>query len=110
MKYRGVFLFAAAMATSIVLVHGLGVLGMMVNAKLDLSKAFLADLAFYPGDIIKNVLAVTVALALHKAFPDLLVRRAGAGTTGAVPPREASAGTSACRAAFFWTRSRPGGG
>lgn len=74
-KYRGVFLFVAAMITSIVVVHGLGVLGMMVNAKLDLSKAFLADLAYYPGDIIKNVLAVTVALALHKAFPDLLVRR-----------------------------------
>ena len=32
---------------------------MMVNAKLDFSEAFLADLAFYPGDIIKNVLAVT---------------------------------------------------
>jgi biotin transport system substrate-specific component len=75
LKYRGALLFAAAMATSIVVIHGLGVLGMMVNAKLDWSKAFLADLAFYPGDIIKNVLAVTVALALHKAFPDLLVRR-----------------------------------
>lgn len=74
-NYRGLFLFAAAMATSIVVIHGLGVLGMMVNAKLDFSKAFLADLAYYPGDIIKNVLAVTVALALHKAFPDLLVRR-----------------------------------
>lgn len=75
LKYRGLFLFLAAMATSIVVIHALGVLGMMVNAKLDLSKAFLADLAYYPGDIIKNVLAVTVALALHKAFPDLLVRR-----------------------------------
>jgi biotin transport system substrate-specific component len=74
-KYRGVFLFVAAMVPSIVVVHGLGVLGMMVHAKLELSKAFLADLAYYPGDIIKNVLAVTVALALHKAFPDLLVRR-----------------------------------
>ena len=30
---------------------------------------------FYPGDIIKNVLAVSFALALHKAFPDLLLRR-----------------------------------
>ncbi|MDQ4046538.1 MAG: biotin transporter BioY [Actinomycetota bacterium] len=75
LKYRAVLLFAATMVTSIVVIHGLGVLGMMVNAKLDWSKAFLADLAFYPGDIIKNVLAVTVALALHKAFPDLLVRR-----------------------------------
>ena len=74
-KYRGLFLFAAAMASSVVVIHSLGVLGMMVNGKLDLSKAFLLDLAYYPGDIIKNVLAVTVALALHKAFPDLLVRR-----------------------------------
>ena len=83
LKYRGLFLFAAAMATSIVLVHGLGVLGMMVNAKLDLSKAFLADLAYYPGDIIKNVLAVSIALALHKAFPDLLIRRAGVRNSAA---------------------------
>jgi biotin transport system substrate-specific component len=75
LKYRGVFLFAAATVTSIIVVHALGVLGMMINAKLDFSKAVLADLPFYPGDIIKNVLAVAVALALHKAFPDLLVRR-----------------------------------
>jgi biotin transport system substrate-specific component len=63
------------MVSSIVFVHGLGVLGMMVNARLDFSKAFLADLAFYPGDIIKNILAVSIVLALHRAFPDLLLRR-----------------------------------
>lgn len=74
-KVRALALFAAAMAGSIVIVHTLGVLGLMVNARLGLSQAVLADLAFYPGDVIKNVLAVTVALALHKAFPDLLVRR-----------------------------------
>ncbi|MET3810992.1 biotin transporter BioY [Arthrobacter sp. UYEF3] len=75
-KVRAVALFAAAMAGSIVFVHTLGILGLMVNARMDLSKAFLADLVFYPGDVIKNVLAVSIALALHKAFPDLLVRRA----------------------------------
>jgi biotin transport system substrate-specific component len=74
-KIRGVLLFAAAMVSSIIFVHTLGVLGMMVNGKLSLSAAFLADLAYYPGDVIKNVLAVTVALSLHKAFPDLLLRR-----------------------------------
>jgi biotin transport system substrate-specific component len=74
-RFRAVLLFAAAMAASVVLIHGLGIAGMMVNAKLDFAKAFLADLPFYPGDIIKNVLAVAVAIALHKAFPDLLVRR-----------------------------------
>ena len=74
-RLRALLLFAAAMVSSIIFVHGLGILGMMVNAKLDFSKAFLADLVFYPGDVIKNVLAVTIALALHKAFPDLLIRR-----------------------------------
>jgi biotin transport system substrate-specific component len=95
LKYRGVLLFAATMVTSIVVIHGLGVLGMMVNAKLDWSKAFLADLAFYPGDIIKNVLAVTVALALHKAFPDLLVRRVrplGAAPSGKKASGQPSSG------------------
>ncbi len=74
-KIRAVLLFCAAMASSIVFVHGLGILGMAVNAKLSFPAAFLADLPFYPGDVVKNILAVTVALALHKAFPDLLVRR-----------------------------------
>lgn len=74
-RLRAVLLFVAAMVSSIVFVHTLGVLGMVLNAKLELSKAVLADLAFYPGDVIKNALAVTIALSLHKAFPDLLLRR-----------------------------------
>ena len=74
-RNRSLLLFAAAMVSSIVLIHGLGVLGMMVNGKLDFTKAFIADLAFYPGDILKNVLAVIIAVAIHKAFPDVLVRR-----------------------------------
>ncbi len=75
-KLRAVLLFGAAMISSIILIHGLGVLGLVLNAKMDFSAAFFADLAFYPGDIIKNLLAVPIALALHKAFPDLLLRRA----------------------------------
>ncbi|YCH08670.1 biotin transporter BioY [Arthrobacter sp. alpha11c] len=74
-RNRSLLLFAAAMVSSIVLIHGLGVLGMMINGKLDFTKAFIADLAFYPGDILKNVLAVIIAVAIHKAFPDVLVRR-----------------------------------
>ncbi|MEV7662400.1 biotin transporter BioY [Paenarthrobacter sp. NPDC089316] len=74
-KHRGLWLFAATMVSSIVIVHGLGILGMMANAKLDFGKALLADLPFLPGDTLKNVLAVIIALAIHKAFPDVLVRR-----------------------------------
>ena len=86
-RFRAVLLFAAAMVSSIIFVHSLGILGMMVNAKLDFAKAFLADLVFYPGDVIKNAMAVTVALALHKAFPDLLIRRVRtSGTPGHATP------------------------
>lgn len=67
--------FIAAMLTSIVFVHGLGILGMVVNADLSLADAFKADLVFYPGDILKNLVAASAAAAVHRAFPDLLVRR-----------------------------------
>ncbi|WP_284974720.1 biotin transporter BioY [Arthrobacter sp. efr-133-TYG-104] len=74
-KVRAPWLFVATMISSVLIIHGLGVLGMMVNAKLDFSKAVLADLPFYPGDILKNVLAVIIAVSIHKAFPDVLLRR-----------------------------------
>ncbi|MFJ4026103.1 biotin transporter BioY [Paenarthrobacter sp. NPDC089989] len=74
-RFRALLLFVASMVSSVVIIHGLGVLGMMVNGKLDFTKAFIADLPYYPGDILKNVLAVLIAVALHKAFPDVLVRR-----------------------------------
>ena len=73
-RFRGLGLFGATLA-GLVVTHGLGILGMMVNGHLSLSAAVLADMPFIPGDIVKNLAAVFVALALHRAFPDLLVRR-----------------------------------
>jgi biotin transport system substrate-specific component len=67
--------FLAAMLTSIVFVHTLGILGMSLTMDISMGAAFRADLAFYPGDIIKNVVAAVVAAAIHRAFPDILVRR-----------------------------------
>ena len=74
-KARALWLFLAATATSIVIVHSLGIAGIALNSKATLEQAFLSDLVFYPGDIIKNVLAAAIAVALHRAFPDVLVRR-----------------------------------
>jgi biotin transport system substrate-specific component len=72
----GPLFFLAAMLTSVVFVHGLGIVGLMVNAELSFSEAFAVDLAFYPGDIVKNLVAAAAAAAVHRAFPDLLARRA----------------------------------
>jgi len=83
-KARALWFFLAATATSVVVVHTLGILGIALNSKATLEQAFLSDLVFYPGDIIKNVLAAAIAVALHRAFPDVLVRRVRrqAATTG----------------------------
>ncbi|MCT9625456.1 biotin transporter BioY [Pseudarthrobacter equi] len=74
-KARALWFFLAATVTSIVTVHTLGVAGIAINAKTTLGQAFLSDVVFYPGDIVKNVLAAGIAVALHRAFPDILVRR-----------------------------------
>lgn len=75
-RRRAAWLFAAAMVTSILFIHSLGVAGIMLNTGATWQQAFLADLAFYPGDIVKNILAALIAVTLHRAFPDILVRRA----------------------------------
>ncbi|WP_045732251.1 biotin transporter BioY [Pseudarthrobacter chlorophenolicus] len=75
-KARALWFFLAATVTSILTVHTLGVAGIAINAKTTLGQAFLSDVVFYPGDVIKNVLAAGIAVALHRAFPDILVRRA----------------------------------
>ncbi|TLM73073.1 biotin transporter BioY [Pseudarthrobacter sp. NamB4] len=79
-KARALWFFLSAMATSILVVHSLGVAGIALNTKATLGQAFLSDLVFYPGDIVKNILAALIAVALHRAFPDILVRRARRST------------------------------
>ncbi|WP_020143022.1 biotin transporter BioY [Terracoccus sp. 273MFTsu3.1] len=67
-------LLVASFATTVAVVHALGVLGLMVNLRLPLSAAISADLPFLPGDLVKDVVAVVAAVAVHRAFPDVLVR------------------------------------
>ncbi|MDN6605404.1 biotin transporter BioY [Brevibacterium sp.] len=94
-RFRGtklwIALFIGALGSSLLLNHPLGILGMSINADLPLGVAAVADLAYWPGDIIKNVLAVSVALLIHRDFPDVL-RRRGVPT---VAPTARSAGAGA---------------
>ncbi|MGO1262211.1 MAG: biotin transporter BioY [Brevibacterium aurantiacum] len=109
-RFRGsklwIALFIGGLGSSLLLNHPLGILGMSINADLPLGVAAVADLAYWPGDIIKNVLAVSVALLIHRAFPDVLRRRgvptpgpnaqtAGAGSEGAGSEGTCSEGTAA---------------
>ncbi|WP_104045502.1 biotin transporter BioY [Arthrobacter sp. ZGTC412] len=74
-KTRALWLFLSATITSVVFVHSLGIAGIVLNTKATLEQAFLGDVVFYPGDVVKNILAAVIAVALHRAFPDILVRR-----------------------------------
>lgn len=65
----------SAMIGSFVFIHPMGIGGMMLALDLDLPTAIAADMVFWPGDVIKNVLATAVAATVIRAFPALALRR-----------------------------------
>ena len=73
---RWSLLFLAGLAGSFVFVHPLGIAGIAINAQIPVDKAIIADLVYWPGDVLKNIVASFVALAVHRAFPSLLVHPA----------------------------------
>ncbi len=76
-RFRYLALFAACTVTSLTITHSLGILGMMINAKLDLGAAIAADVVFLPGDVLKNLAAAAIGLSVVTAFPRLQRRRPG---------------------------------
>lgn len=69
-------IFVAGLLSSILTIHPLGIAGLALRADMAIGDAFLLDLAFIPGDIVKNLLMAVAATAVHRAFPDLLpIRR-----------------------------------
>ena len=75
-RFRFLGLFAACTLTSLLITHPFGIIGMMINAKLDLTAAIAADIVFLPGDILKNLAAAAIGLSVIKAFPRLQSRPA----------------------------------
>ncbi|SJN10156.1 Substrate-specific component BioY of biotin ECF transporter [Leucobacter sp. 7(1)] len=73
----------SGLAASFLFIHPLGILGLSWRADLTLSQAFITDLAFWPGDVIKNLLMAIVATTVHRTFPTLLPARARRDRTAA---------------------------
>ncbi len=73
-RAHGVWFMGCALV-GIVVSHAGGIIGLMINGRLSLEAAVLADLIFVPGDVIKCIIAVVISLSIHRAFPDILVRR-----------------------------------
>ncbi|MEA5116858.1 MAG: biotin transporter BioY, partial [Propionicimonas sp.] len=80
-RFRYLWLAGAALAGALLVTTPLGRGGLMLNAGLSLPAAATAAVAFLPGDVIKMLAAAAVALAVHKAFPAILV------AAGPVPAR-----------------------
>ena len=70
-----VILFVGLLVARYLIILPLGVLGVARATELDLMTAFKGDMLFWPGDALKNLVAVILAYAVHRAFPRLLVQR-----------------------------------
>lgn len=58
----------------IVIVYAIGIPWIAVFAKLTLRQAALGSIGFFPGDIVKVILAVLVAKSVRRAYPTLEIR------------------------------------
>lgn len=72
---RYLSLFVAGIGASILIIHPAGIAGLIVNANMEFGKALATDIVFWPGDVLKNLVAAGLALAVLQAFPDLVLRR-----------------------------------
>ncbi|MBK8446476.1 MAG: biotin transporter BioY [Micropruina sp.] len=74
-RLRFLWLFLSGLGASFLVIHPAGILGLMLILQIDFAKAFAIDVVFWPGDVAKNLAAAAIALAVHKAFPALLMQR-----------------------------------
>ena len=62
--------FIASVLGGLVFLHAMGIAGLVMLAQMPLAKAFMADLVFVPGDLVKCVLCAVVVHTVAKALPD----------------------------------------
>lgn len=70
-KLTPLLLLVVLLATRLVVIFPLGALGMARVLEKSMWEAVLLDLAFWPGDLVKSIVAVAVALIIYAAFPRL---------------------------------------
>lgn len=71
---RALGLAAAGVVGSLAAVYPLGIAGLHYVGGMEWGAAFAANLLYVPGDLVKTVVAAVIAVAVHRAFPDLLAR------------------------------------
>jgi biotin transport system substrate-specific component len=70
----GVLVVAGVAGTAVI--HAAGILGLVRAGAFDtLTSAAAFDATFWPGDLLKAVVAAAIAATVHRAYPALLGRR-----------------------------------
>ena len=73
-RTRALVVFACSIAASIVVIHPLGILGMMLHFDVSFLEAAAWDVPVWLGDVVKTSLVAMIAAEVHRAFPQLLQR------------------------------------
>lgn len=74
-RTRALFVFACSIAASILVIHPMGIAGMMLHFDVSFREALSWDTPFWLGDVVKTTLVAMIAAEVHRAFPQLLERR-----------------------------------
>jgi biotin transport system substrate-specific component len=73
--WRYLALVLSGLAASFLTIHTAGIAGLMLRLDVSFREALAFDLPFWPGDLLKNLVAGAVAMAIFRAFPDMLRNR-----------------------------------
>ena len=73
-KTRALVVFMCSITASILVIHPMGMAGLMIYLDIPLSDAFDIDKIFWIGDVLKTTLVALIAAEVHRAFPRLLHR------------------------------------
>ena len=73
-RTRALVVFACSITASILVIHPLGILGMMLHFDVSFLEAAAWDMPFWLGDVVKTSLVAMIAAEVHRAFPQLLQR------------------------------------
>lgn len=71
-KTRALVVFLCSITASILVIHPMGMAGLMLYLDISLSEAFRIDVVFWVGDVLKTTLVALIAAEVHRAFPRLL--------------------------------------
>lgn len=73
-RTRAIVVFFCSLTASVLVVHLLGILGMMRFFDVSFREAATYDMPFWIGDLVKTSLVAMIAAEVHRAFPQLLQR------------------------------------